>query len=188
MVGSSEPPQPTARLTIAIASAGPVHLRTAGGSDEEQGTGHAQRLALLASGAGVRLESGDVDAVGDHPDALGSGAEPDRAGRKPRQRIDRLTVERLDQFGELRRKRRGSAGGDAIALAKLQVRLTREAVEGLELGGRQREPAVLVLDDPLSALDVHTEAEVERALRRVLGAVTALVGVPFFLAQLRRLA
>jgi ATP-binding cassette subfamily B protein len=34
---------------------------------------------------------------------------------------------------------------------------------------------VLVLDDPLSALDVHTEAEVEAALRRVLGGVTALV-------------
>ena len=34
---------------------------------------------------------------------------------------------------------------------------------------------MLVLDDPLSALDVHTEAEVEAALRRVLGGVTALV-------------
>jgi ATP-binding cassette, subfamily B, bacterial len=34
---------------------------------------------------------------------------------------------------------------------------------------------VLVLDDPLSALDVHTEAEVEAALRRVLRGVTALV-------------
>jgi ATP-binding cassette subfamily B protein len=36
-------------------------------------------------------------------------------------------------------------------------------------------PRVLVLDDPLSALDVHTEAQVEEALRRVLGATTALV-------------
>jgi ATP-binding cassette subfamily B protein len=34
---------------------------------------------------------------------------------------------------------------------------------------------VLVLDDPLSALDVHTEAIVEAALRRVLAATTALV-------------
>jgi ATP-binding cassette subfamily B protein len=34
---------------------------------------------------------------------------------------------------------------------------------------------VLVLDDPLSALDVHTEALVERALRDVLAATTALV-------------
>jgi ATP-binding cassette subfamily B protein len=36
-------------------------------------------------------------------------------------------------------------------------------------------PSVLVLDDPLSALDVHTEALVERALREVLAATTALV-------------
>jgi ATP-binding cassette, subfamily B, bacterial len=36
-------------------------------------------------------------------------------------------------------------------------------------------PALLVLDDPLSALDVHTEAEVEHALRSVLTDVTALV-------------
>jgi ATP-binding cassette, subfamily B, bacterial len=34
---------------------------------------------------------------------------------------------------------------------------------------------VLVLDDPLSALDVHTEALVERALRDVLAETTALV-------------
>jgi ATP-binding cassette subfamily B protein len=32
-----------------------------------------------------------------------------------------------------------------------------------------------VLDDPLSALDVHTEALVERALREVLAETTALV-------------
>ncbi len=32
-----------------------------------------------------------------------------------------------------------------------------------------------MLDDPLSALDVHTEALVERALREVLGSTTALV-------------
>jgi ATP-binding cassette subfamily B protein len=34
---------------------------------------------------------------------------------------------------------------------------------------------VLVLDDPLSALDVNTESQVEEALRRVLGSTTALV-------------
>jgi ATP-binding cassette subfamily B protein len=34
---------------------------------------------------------------------------------------------------------------------------------------------VLVLDDPLSALDVHTESQVEEALRRVLASTTALV-------------
>jgi ATP-binding cassette subfamily B protein len=63
---------------------------------------------------------------------------------------------------------------------------TRVGEQGLTLSGGQRQrlalaravlgnPAVLVLDDPLSALDVHTEAEVEAALRRVLRSVTALV-------------
>ena len=37
------------------------------------------------------------------------------------------------------------------------------------------QPAVLVLDDPLSALDVTTEQQVEVALRRVLASTTALV-------------
>jgi ATP-binding cassette subfamily B protein len=36
-------------------------------------------------------------------------------------------------------------------------------------------PKILVLDDTLSALDVHTEAVVEEALRRVLHHVTGIV-------------
>jgi ATP-binding cassette, subfamily B, bacterial len=63
---------------------------------------------------------------------------------------------------------------------------TRIGEQGMSLSGGQRQrlalaravvgrPPVLVLDDPLSALDVHTEAEVEAALRRVLGGGTALV-------------
>ena len=36
-------------------------------------------------------------------------------------------------------------------------------------------PKVLVLDDTLSALDVHTEALVEEALRRVLADATGIV-------------
>jgi ATP-binding cassette subfamily B protein len=58
--------------------------------------------------------------------------------------------------------------------------------EGMSLSGGQRQrlalaravaakPAVLVLDDPLSALDVDTEALVEEALRHVLADTTALV-------------
>nr|WP_246141235.1 ABC transporter ATP-binding protein [Micromonospora olivasterospora] len=65
---------------------------------------------------------------------------------------------------------------------------TRVGEQGLSLSGGQRQrlalaravlgrPALLVLDDPLSALDVHTEALVESALRRVLRETTALLVV-----------
>ena len=65
---------------------------------------------------------------------------------------------------------------------------TRIGEQGMTLSGGQRQrialarailarPRVIVLDDPLSALDVHTEALVERALRRVLVGVTALIVV-----------
>ncbi|MDJ1134875.1 ABC transporter ATP-binding protein [Streptomyces iconiensis] len=63
---------------------------------------------------------------------------------------------------------------------------TEVGEQGLSLSGGQRQrlalaravvgrPRFLVLDDPLSALDVHTEAAVEAALREVLATTTALI-------------
>jgi ATP-binding cassette, subfamily B, bacterial len=63
---------------------------------------------------------------------------------------------------------------------------TRIGEQGMSLSGGQRQrlalaravlaqPQVLVLDDTLSALDVHTERLVEEALRRVLASTTGLV-------------
>ncbi|MEN8705169.1 MAG: ABC transporter ATP-binding protein [Nocardioides marinisabuli] len=63
---------------------------------------------------------------------------------------------------------------------------TRIGEQGMALSGGQRQrlalaravlarPRVLVLDDTLSALDVHTEALVEEALGRVLSSTTAIV-------------
>ena len=82
---------------------------------------------------------------------------------------------------------------DAIAVAQAQFVYelpwgldTRIGEQGLSLSGGQRQrlalaravlakPTVLVLDDTLSALDIHTEALVEDALRRVLQGVTGIV-------------
>ncbi|MGW0856300.1 ABC transporter ATP-binding protein [Streptomyces sp. NPDC002690] len=63
---------------------------------------------------------------------------------------------------------------------------TQVGEQGLSLSGGQRQrlalaravvgrPRFLVLDDPLSALDVHTEARVEAALRQVLAETTAVI-------------
>lgn len=63
---------------------------------------------------------------------------------------------------------------------------TRIGEQGMSLSGGQRQrlalaravltrPRILVLDDTLSALDIHTEELVEKALKRVLVGVTGMV-------------
>ena len=89
------------------------------------------------------------------------------------------------------------SGDDAVeaALTAAQARFaydlpwgldTRIGEQGMALSGGQRQrialarailagPEVLLLDDPLSALDVHTEERVTRALHEILADSTALV-------------
>jgi ATP-binding cassette, subfamily B, bacterial len=107
---------------------------------------------------------------------------------------------------------RPDAGEDEIerALEVAQAGFVRELPWGLEtrvgeqgysLSGGQRQrlalaravlgrPQVLVLDDPLSSVDVHTEAPIEEALASVLRGVTALLVVhrPSTLALADRVA
>ncbi len=63
---------------------------------------------------------------------------------------------------------------------------TRVGEQGFTLSGGQRQrlalaravfgrPRVLVLDDPLSSVDLHTEAQIEAALRQVLRDATAIL-------------
>ena len=82
---------------------------------------------------------------------------------------------------------------EALSVAQAEFALdlpwgldTRIGEQGMSLSGGQRQrlalaravlaqPSVLVLDDTLSALDVHTEKLVEEALRRVLADTTGLI-------------
>ncbi|MEF9885500.1 ABC transporter ATP-binding protein [Streptomyces sp. P9-A4] len=86
---------------------------------------------------------------------------------------------------ELRRAL-GVAQADGFVDRLPEGTATQVGEQGLSLSGGQRQrlalaravvgrPRFLVLDDPLSALDVHTEARVEAALRDVLRETTALV-------------
>ncbi|MEO3756305.1 ABC transporter ATP-binding protein [Streptomyces sp. B6B3] len=80
----------------------------------------------------------------------------------------------------------GIAQADGFVQALPDGALTHVGEQGMSLSGGQRQrlalaraivgrPRLLILDDPLSALDIHTESLVEAALRRVLATTTALV-------------
>lgn len=79
-----------------------------------------------------------------------------------------------------------TAQADGFVAALPDGATTQVGEQGLSLSGGQRQrialaravvgrPRFLILDDPLSALDVHTEAAVEASLREVLATTTALV-------------
>ncbi|MER5448740.1 ABC transporter ATP-binding protein [Streptomyces sp. NPDC002766] len=91
-----------------------------------------------------------------------------------------------DEAGAAELNRALSVAQAEFAHALPQGTDTQVGEQGLSLSGGQRQrlalaravvgrPRFLVLDDPLSALDVHTEAAVEAALRDVLAETTALI-------------
>ncbi len=91
-----------------------------------------------------------------------------------------------DQAGAAELERALGVAQAEFVHALPQGTATQVGEQGLSLSGGQRQrlalaravvgqPRFLVLDDPLSALDVHTEAAVEAALRQVLADTTALI-------------
>ncbi|MGV9565010.1 ABC transporter ATP-binding protein [Streptomyces sp. NPDC003480] len=99
---------------------------------------------------------------------------------------DNVLMGAPDTAGDQELERALGVAQAGFAHALPQGTRTQVGEQGLSLSGGQRQrlalaravvgtPRFLVLDDPLSALDVHTEAAVEAALRRVLDGTTALV-------------
>ncbi|GAA3817342.1 ABC transporter ATP-binding protein [Streptomyces coacervatus] len=99
---------------------------------------------------------------------------------------DNVLMGAADSAGAAELNRALSVAQADFAHALPQGTDTQVGEQGLSLSGGQRQrlalaravvgrPRFLVLDDPLSALDVHTEAAVEAALRDVLADTTALI-------------
>jgi ATP-binding cassette subfamily B protein len=79
-----------------------------------------------------------------------------------------------------------AAGADAFITALPEGYATRIGEQGFSLSGGQRQrlalarallgrPRILILDDPLSSVDVRTEAEIEANLAALLGSRTTVI-------------
>ncbi|WP_405720080.1 ABC transporter ATP-binding protein [Streptomyces sp. NBC_00046] len=94
---------------------------------------------------------------------MGAEADPGELDRALRAtRADKF-VDRLAEGG---RTRVGENGMSLSGGQRQRIALARVLV---------RRPRVAVLDDPLSALDIHTETQIQDALREVLASTTAVV-------------
>ncbi|MFB7493199.1 ABC transporter ATP-binding protein [Streptomyces sp. NPDC056161] len=94
---------------------------------------------------------------------MGAEADPGELDRALRATCADQFVDRL---AEGRRTRVGEGGMSLSGGQRQRIALARVMV---------RRPRVAVLDDPLSALDLRTEAQVQDALRAVLASTTAVV-------------
>ncbi len=137
------------------------------------------RVAWLAlygglAAAGLLWQARDIDvlALGEEP-AAGLGVDVDRAGRRIYLVSSLLAAATVAAAGLV-----GFVGLVVPHLVRgAGVRRHRPLLAGAALAG-----AALVVAADLAARTVRAPAELP------LGAVTALIGVPFFLAQLRRFA
>src|ERR1700730_6467210 len=88
-----------------------------------------------------------------------------------------------------RRCSRPASGRTLRSARRARALATSIGEPGMALSGGQRQrialarailarPDVLILDDPLSALDVHTEERVTRALHKILAGSTGLAVAP----------
>lgn len=159
------------RERVAVAFEEPTLFSATVGENVLMGT--AQREA---AGGGMSKRGGETQSGGKaerETEAEGWGESADRAAAEG------------PETGLLERALR-VAQAEGFVGALPQGAATQVGEQGLSLSGGQRQrlalaravvgqPRFLVLDDPLSALDVHTEAAVEAALREVLASTTALI-------------
>ena len=171
------------------------HRRTGG----DAGPGRRHRLGQVGAGraaaAALRRHRGrDPHRRHRHPGPVAAGAAHARWPSPSRtRRCSRCRWPRTCGWAgpDDPARRRDLAQAIEIAAAQFVYDLpyglqTRIGEQGMSLSGGQRQrlslarailaaPTILVLDDTLSALDVHTEATVTEALRRVLAGVTGVV-------------